>query len=133
VAPLAYFARELTAAVMDYDFYAGFKGGSYGLEDVKARSLTIASEDGSEGLKGRIPDFFSPAGYSAVFCCGPEIMLKIIAAACAGTGTPCFISMERRMACGAGACLGCTVKTWKGNRRCCADGPVFNAEEISFE
>jgi hypothetical protein len=37
------------------------------------------------------------------------------------------------MACGAGACLGCTIKTINGNRRCCADGPIFAAEEIIFD
>jgi len=42
--------------------------------------------------------------------------------------------VEKHMACGVGACLGCTVKTIDGgNRRCCVDGPVFNAEEICFE
>jgi NAD(P)H-flavin reductase len=60
-------------------------------------------------------------------------MLKAVAAKCKAAGTPCFISMERRMACGVGACLGCTVATVKGNRRCCADGPIFNAEEVLFE
>jgi hypothetical protein len=41
-----------------------------------------------------------------------------------------FISLEEHMACGAGACLGCTVRTVNGNRRCCVDGPVFNAAEV---
>jgi NAD(P)H-flavin reductase len=135
VAPLACYARELDreAPAPVYDFYAGFKSGAYGLEGLKPRSLVVAAEDGSERLKGRIPDFFSSAGYGAVFACGPEIMLKTVAAACAGTGTPCFVSLERRMACGSGACLGCTVRTWKGGRRCCADGPVFNAGELCFD
>jgi NAD(P)H-flavin reductase len=135
VAPLACYARELDreAGGQVYDFYAGFRNGAYGLEGIKPRSLIVAAEDGSERLTGRIPDFFSPAGYGAVFACGPEIMLKTVAAACAGTGTPCFVSLERRMACGCGACLGCTVKTWKGNRRCCADGPIFNAGELCFD
>jgi NAD(P)H-flavin reductase len=133
VAPLACYARELSAGGGVYDFYAGFRGGSYGLEGVGARSLVIASEDGSEGRTGRIPDFFSPEGYGAVFVCGPEALMRIVAAACAAAHTPCYVSLERRMACGAGACLGCTVVTRRGNRRCCADGPVFNAEDVYFE
>ena len=60
-------------------------------------------------------------------------MLKAVANACRDSDVPCFISMEKRMACGVGACLGCTVKTTGGNRRCCADGPIFNAEEIYFD
>ncbi|MDR1949269.1 MAG: hypothetical protein LBQ38_07755 [Spirochaetaceae bacterium] len=37
------------------------------------------------------------------------------------------------MACGVGACLGCTVKAAEANRRCCADGPIFRAEEVFFD
>jgi NAD(P)H-flavin reductase len=131
VAPLACFAPELGSRV--FDFYAGFKSGSYGLEGIRPRSLTLASEDGSAPLRGRIPDFFSPAGYGIVYACGPEPMLKAVAAACEEAGVPCLVSMERHMACGTGACLGCTVKTVNGSRRCCADGPIFRGETVVFE
>jgi NAD(P)H-flavin reductase len=131
IAPLAAYAAELPAGT--YDFYAGFRSTSFGLEGIAPRSLVVASEDGSEGSKGRIPDFLEAAKYRAVYVCGPEPMLRSSAAACKAAGVFCVISMERRMACGAGACLGCTVATVKGNRRCCADGPVFNAEEVLFE
>jgi NAD(P)H-flavin reductase len=117
-----------------FDFYAGFRTGSFALENIRPRSLVVATEDGSRGEKGRITDFFTPTSYSAVFACGPEPMLKAVAGVCiAGGGVPCFISMEKHMACGVGACLGCTVKTTRGNRRCCADGPIFNAREICFD
>jgi NAD(P)H-flavin reductase len=131
IAPLAAFVPEL--GERPFDFYAGFRTGTFGLEDIKPRSLVVATEDGSAGLKGRIPDFFTPSGYSAVFVCGPEPMLKAVGDTCIASEIPCFVSMERHMACGVGACLGCTVKTLHGNRRCCADGPVFNVEEICFE
>lgn len=131
IAPLAAFVPELGGKT--FDFYAGFRTGSFGLEDIKARSLVIATEDGSAGLEGRIPDFFTPSGYSAVFVCGPEPMIKAVGDACIASEVPCLVSMERHMACGVGACLGCTVKTLRGNKRCCADGPIFNVEEICFE
>jgi len=115
-----------------FDFYAGFRSGSFG-QKLKARALILTTEDGSEGKKGRVTDFFKPSGYKGVFACGPEAMLKTVANICADGGVPCFISVEKHMACGVGACLGCTVKTTGGNRRCCVDGPVFNAEEIQFE
>ncbi|MDR3248072.1 MAG: dihydroorotate dehydrogenase, partial [Treponema sp.] len=70
--------------------------------------------------------------YAAVFACGPTPMLKAVAEKSKAAGVPCFISMEARMACGAGACLGCTIATTGGNRRCCADGPIFPAEEVLF-
>jgi NAD(P)H-flavin reductase len=130
IAPLAFYAREMGSR--EFDFYAGFKSGPFGLEGIKPRSLVIATEDGSQGLTGRIPDFFSPIGYSVVCACGPGAMLKTVASICEAEGVPCLVSLEKSMACGVGACLGCTVQTWKGNRRCCADGPVFNAQEVKF-
>ena len=134
IAPLLAFAEEL--ADHPFDFYAGFRSGSFGLEALKTegpRSLVIASEDGSEGVKGRITEFFTPAGYSAVFVCGPEPLLKVISDVCIIGGVPCFVSLEKHMACGVGACLGCTVKTTDGNRRCCVEGPIFSAEEVYFD
>jgi NAD(P)H-flavin reductase len=115
-----------------FDFYAGFRSASFGLDKLPAGKLVIASEDGSEGHKGRVPDFVEYQNYAAVFACGPIPMLKAVAEKSNAAGVPCFISMETRMACGAGACLGCTITTTRGNRRCCADGPIFPAEEVIF-
>ncbi|MDR3336582.1 MAG: hypothetical protein LBT16_05195, partial [Treponema sp.] len=140
VAPLSALAAEL--AEDSFDFYLGLRTGFKTMEEkagllgpalLNPRKLIIASEDGKEGLRGKIPDFLENGAYRAVFACGPEPMLKAAAAKCRETLTPCYISLERRMACGAGACLGCTVTTTGGNRRCCADGPVFNAEEVIFD
>ena len=134
IAPLLALAAELEKKPDRYvfDFYAGFRSGAFG-QKLKARKLIIATEDGSQGLKGRIPDFLKPSNYNGVFACGPEPMLKTVAGICEEARVPCFISVERHMACGVGVCLGCTVVTIGGNRRCCVDGPVFNAEDIQFE
>ncbi|MDR0494054.1 MAG: dihydroorotate dehydrogenase electron transfer subunit [Treponema sp.] len=123
------------------DFYAGFKNdikteeknALLGAACLEANNMIIATENGKDGHKGRIPDFLEPEKYAAVCACGPEPMLKAVAAKCKASRVPCFISMEKRMACGVGACLGCTVKTVNGNRRCCADGPIFRAEEVIFD
>jgi NAD(P)H-flavin reductase len=151
VAPLAALAAELCAGgesgkpaapLVPFDFYAGFKTYFGNPEEGAALpeplapsggGLVIVTEDGSAGRKGLVPDFLNAADYSAVCACGPEPMLKALAARCKEAEVPCFISMERRMACGVGACLGCTVKTREGGRRCCADGPIFPAEEICFD
>ncbi|MCL2269815.1 MAG: dihydroorotate dehydrogenase electron transfer subunit [Treponema sp.] len=125
---------------LSFDLYAGFRKGLntgektalLGAAYLEADKVIIASENGKDEHKGLIPDFLEPENYAAVCACGPEPMLKAVAAKCAASGVPCFISLERRMACGVGACLGCTVKTVNGNRRCCADGPVFKAEEVFF-
>jgi NAD(P)H-flavin reductase len=128
IAPLLALAEELNRRARSFDFYAGFKTGSFGLENLKARSLIVASEDGSGGSRGLIPEFLRAEHYAAVYACGPEGMLRALGERCGEV--PCYVSMERRMACGVGACLGCTVHTAGGNRRCCADGPIFPFKEV---
>jgi NAD(P)H-flavin reductase len=137
IAPLASLAKELTG--YRFDFYAGFKKNYSGLRELlsagnNTAKLVIAAEEEADDnvLKGRIPDFLDTPQYSAVFACGPEAMLRTTAERCKRADVPCFVSLERRMACGTGACLGCTVETLHGNKRCCADGPVFPAEEVFF-
>jgi NAD(P)H-flavin reductase len=129
IAPLAALGDDLGGG---FDVYAGFRSGSFGLESLreKADTLVVATEDGTEGLKGRIPDLADYRGRPSVFACGPLPMLRAVAERCGALGVPCYISMEASMACGVGACLGCTISTSGGNRRCCADGPIFKGEEI---
>jgi NAD(P)H-flavin reductase len=147
-APLLALPAEEPPGV-SFDFYAGFRTAfktgeeRYALLGPAALlppgRLTLAFEDPAAPLdsphdrRGRIPGFLDPAPYAAVFACGPEPMLKAVADKCRAAGTPCYISLERRMACGAGACLGCTVRTIAGNKRCCADGPIFPAGELIFD
>ncbi|OHE63266.1 MAG: hypothetical protein A2001_09490 [Treponema sp. GWC1_61_84] len=131
VAPLAFLARTLPGR--SYDLYAGFRSAPFGLEGLDARTTVIATEDGCEGCRGRIPDFLDPAPYDLVLACGPIPMLKAVAEKCARAGVSCRVSLEARMACGVGACLGCTIRTKGGNWRCCADGPIFDAAEVIFD
>jgi len=60
-------------------------------------------------------------------------MLETLAQICNTDGVPLFVSLEERMACGIGACLGCAVKTIEGTRRVCRDGPVFRAAEVIWD
>ena len=68
--------------------------------------------------------------YDVVVTCGPEIMMNKLIEKCREKNVQCYVSLERRMACGLGACLGCTVETVNGNKRACKDGPVFSSEEL---
>ncbi len=136
VAPVAGFAETLTEC--SYDFYAAFKSGSYGLNYIHPESLYIATEDGSCGTKGMLPvvldaDTIRREGYRALYACGPGPMLAYVQRIAEQAGIPCWISMEARMACGMGVCLGCTIHTTEGNKRCCKEGPVFNASVLQFE
>ncbi len=130
LAPLLQLAKGLPAG--DFDFLAGFRSRPFGMVDLEARAVILATEDGCEGCEGRIPDQLDPRLYRAVYACGPDPMLRAVAEKCALHGTPCLTSLERHMACGVGACLGCTVATKSGNKRCCADGPIFDAREIFY-
>ena len=130
VAPIAYLASFL--AEKSFDLFAAFRSSVYGIGEAAARASRafIATEDGSAGVRGMLTAIFNPIEYDLVYACGPLPMLKYVKAACAEHGVRAFLSTESRMACGAGACLGCTVETKAGRKRCCVDGPVFPAEEL---
>ena len=136
IAPVAGFAKTLPPK--SYDFYASFKSGAYGIENISPENLVITTDDGSRGICGMISaaltaQVLKEKKYSLVYACGPEPMLRYIQKICAKAGVKSFLSLESKMACGMGACLGCTVKTKSGLKRCCKDGPVFEASEIIFE
>jgi len=140
IAPLAALMSEQTNIL--FHFYAGFKNGFAEKEEElimlgaakNARKLIITAEDGKNAFPGRVVDYiYEQEKYDALFACGPLLMLKAIKEKCKTINVPCFLSMEQRMACGVGSCLGCTIKTVNGNRRCCSDGPIFPAQEINFD
>jgi len=74
-----------------------------------------------------------PSDYDIIFACGPEPMMEVLTRKAQGTSAKVFISMEKRMACGIGACLVCTCSTKYGNRKTCKDGPVFAGEDVFFD
>lgn len=136
VAPVVGFAGTLPAK--SYDFYASFKSGSYGLESLQAENLIITTDDGSVGVHGMLPaaltaQTLKEKGYSVVYACGPNPMLAYVQKICKEAGVKCYLSMEARMACGVGVCLGCVIDTTEGKKRCCKDGPVFDGEILIFD
>lgn len=135
VAPVAGFAESLKDKT--YDFYASFKSGKYGLDNIKAEKLVITTDDGSQGIQGMLPaalttETIKNGNYSVVYACGPTPMLAYVKKVAEEAGILCYLSMEARMACGMGVCLGCTIDTTEGNKRCCKDGPVFDSRIIKF-
>lgn len=88
----------------------------------------IATMDGSAGVRGTVLDALPPKTDCNFFCaCGPQPMLKAV---CAALPVPGLVSLEERMGCGFGACMGCSCKTTAGSRRVCKEGPVFAKEEL---
>ena len=101
----------------------------------------VATEDGSVGTKGNVMDALEGSGLSTdIICaCGPMPMLRAIKKYSEEKGIDAYISLEERMACGVGACLGCVCKTVEkdshshvNNARICTDGPVFEAKEVAI-
>ena len=136
VAPVAGFAETLPEK--SYDFYASFKSGSYGLEHINPASLTITTDDGSAGIHGMLPaalteETLRQGNYSAVYACGPTPMLAYVKKVAEACGIPCWLSMEAHMACGVGVCLGCTIDTTEGKKRCCKEGPVFDSRILILD
>ncbi len=129
IAPLLYLSKILGK---NADVYLGYKDEVYIDELFKPYSnkTVVCTEDGNSGEKGFVTDFIDYSRYDAVVACGPEIMMKKIIDNCRENDVKCYVSLERRMACGMGVCLGCTVETKDGYKRACKDGPIFSAEEL---
>ena len=102
-------------------------------EDVR-----LYTDDGSLGATGFVADgvravLDKDKNFTAILACGPKPMLRGVAAAAGEYGVPCQVSMEERMACGVGACLGCAIQMADGTmRHVCKDGPVFDAQEVDW-
>ena len=151
VAPLPYLAECLakTQNLFDARILIGAKGAKHilALERFERLDIEISvyTEDGSMGKMGCVTDHLDQSlehcmnKKSMVFACGPTGMLAKIAQECMSQGIPCQVSLDRRMACGVGACQGCVVRAADTTssidriyRRVCIDGPVFQAHEIAW-
>ncbi len=97
--------------------------------------LHITTDDGSLGEKGfttqLLPRLLAKEKYDYILTCGPEIMMRSVAGIAKEHNLPCEVSLERRMGCGLGACLSCSVDSTDGKRlKVCKNGPVFPAEMV---
>ena len=117
--------RNQDAVILEKDFQA-----------VGAKTL-IATDDGSYGHHGLVTDLCKDQEFDCVMACGPAPMLKAVRAMAEERGVPCYVSLEERMACGIGACLGCAVGLLKedGSQyfgHVCKDGPVFESHRVAW-
>ena len=104
--------------------------------------LILTTDDGSNGCRGTALDAYhvereSMGRVDGVFACGPTSMLRAVAGMAKAAGLPCQVSLEERMACGFGACMGCAVPV-RGEggsvyRRVCHEGPVFDADALAWD
>ncbi|MCM1174951.1 MAG: dihydroorotate dehydrogenase electron transfer subunit [Blautia sp.] len=140
IPPMLQLARELQA---DKLIIAGYRNQDLFLaEDLRQNgAVYIATEDGSAGSKGNVMDAIRENGLEAevIMACGPMPMLRAVKQYAAEKGIEAYLSLEERMACGVGACLGCVCRTKDVDRhshvhnaRICTDGPVFEAKEVDI-
>lgn len=142
--PLLY-VLEKSKAIIKRSFLGFRNSGQVVLEDEFKRnslSLEIATDDGSYGTRGFVTDILKRdikvEKFDIIYACGPVPMLKEVVREAGAAGICCQVSLEQRMGCGFGACLGCAVKTrsmgggWEYGH-VCRDGPVFNGSDIIFE
>lgn len=101
-----------------------------------AHTIYVTTDDGSRGHQGfavqALPVILRENQIDRISVCGPTVMMRTIADTAASYGIACEVSMEKRMACGIGVCLGCTFEGKRSGKRykVCSDGPVFPAREV---
>ena len=133
VPPLYLLAKRLREAGKQVSAVLGFNTAAEVFCEAEFASLgcrvTLVTADGTKGRKGFVTDALPPS-YSHYYACGPEAMLRAVYRTAEGSGQ---FSLEERMGCGFGACMGCTCRTVSGPKRICREGPVLRKEEIVWE
>ena len=133
VPPLYRLARNLVAEGKKVSVVLGFNTAAeiFYREQFEAlgAEVVVATADGSVGVKGFVTDAIAQSGIDAdyFFSCGPLPMLRALTNALTIPGQ---ISLEERMGCRFGICMGCSIQTVSGAKRVCKEGPVFRKEEI---
>ena len=130
VPPMYMLARQLREMGKAVRVILGFNTKDEVFYEEEFRALgcdvTVTTVDGSHGVKGFVTNALD-GKQSYYYTCGPLPMIKALLQA---AGTNGEVSMEERMGCGFGACMGCTIQTTTGPKRVCKEGPVFPAEEL---
>ena len=147
IAALLLPARQLArTGIRQRLFFGGrTKADLVGVEDFKplVKQTVLATEDGSRGHRGFVTGPLE--AYLArrsgkkilLMVCGPWAMLEATVSLARQYGQRCLVSMENRMGCGLGVCLGCCIRVvGEGHgayQRVCTEGPVFWAEKVVWE
>ena len=138
-APLAMFGKQVVEAGVALDVCMGAQTkDALVLKAHYEREIGVqpvcATDDGTFGHAGFVTGpaeaMLREYAYDLVCCCGPEPLMRAASRLALEADVPCQVSMEKRMACGIGACLSCVVDTVDGRKRSCVDGPVFDARKV---
>lgn len=140
VPPLVELAKQLKG---DKIAVLGFRDEPFLVEALEALGVKVyvATDSGKVGFKGNVLELIEKEGIKGdyFYSCGPKVMLRALANYCESKNVPVQVSMEERMGCGYGACVGCVCKT-KANtekgfehKKVCKDGPVFLGSEVKWD
>jgi dihydroorotate dehydrogenase electron transfer subunit len=139
IPPMLQLAKELDC---EKSVILGYRDEEFLSQEFKPYGeVYMSSDNGAFGVKGTVMDAIREYGITGdvIYACGPTPMLRAIREYALANGIEAQLSLEERMACGVGACLGCVCKTTEvdehsqvKNKRVCKDGPVFYAEEVEL-
>lgn len=129
-APLLLTAKKLREEenIETIDIYIGFRE-----KVILEKEFKEYGDNVIFNIGGYITDDLDSSKYDYILTCGPEMMMEKIVDSTRDKDTTVYVSIEERMACGVGACLVCTCRTEKGNKKTCKDGPVFLGEDVFYE
>ena len=144
--PLYELSKEAKLDGKNVNTYLGFRNKEFVTleEEFKnvSTSLCLATDDGSYGKNGFAINFLKEdiekEKIDSIFACGPMPMLRAVKALAIEKNIPCQVSLEEKMGCGIGVCLGCAVKTAESSsdspeyKHVCKAGPVFEVGEVEF-
>ncbi|MEI8092625.1 MAG: dihydroorotate dehydrogenase electron transfer subunit [Spirochaetales bacterium] len=139
--PIVYAANSLAEKGFSPLLVVGYRGQELAprLRLNPAVTLQLCTDDGSAGFSGTVVEFLKTLSSGLtdkafVWACGPQPMLKAVHLWTRSREVPCWVSLEEIMACGVGACMGCTVETTDERRvvRVCTEGPVLASEAVKW-
>lgn len=137
IAPLLFLGKYLRSKNYHPEVLLGFRNIKRLIEYddyLNIGHVHLTTEDGSKGEKGFVTDHsvLNNSHFDQIYCCGPESMMRAVAAYCFLKDIACEVSLENLMACGFGICLCCVVDTVRGNVCSCLEGPVFNIKTLKW-
>ncbi len=146
VFPLYELSKEAKEEGKEVNIYLGFRSKDYVVLEQEFKNvsnkLVLTTDDGTYGIKGfaisELEKDLEEEKIDCIYACGPLPMLRAVKKLAIEKDIPCQISLEERMGCGIGVCLGCAVKTSRSSNdnpeywHVCKGGPVFRAKDVDI-
>ncbi len=137
IPPMNFLAKSILKEMPNAEVfgYFGYRDEVFLLDEFSNINVSVATDSGSYGFHGNVVQLMEKENraFDIIYACGPKIMLKNLKDYCNKNKIKLIVSMEERMACSIGACVGCVVKINGEYKKVCVDGPVFQSSEVNFD